>query len=151
MSLDTGVTTAMLEGTCLTPVRAERRRGARPVVHPRRSPATGARSSVPEAGRKDTTLPFDWVSSARPPDWAREPLLNAADDATTSTAFGQPDVRLPHDRPGARPLHADVPGLLPDGHRVRVAEHADLLEHLRPPAWHGLSLGHAALVPEVAG
>ena len=89
MSLDTGVTTAMLEGTCLTP--CEPNDGE--VPDPAFLPAGGPRP-VPFFGAggwpKDTTLPFDWVSSARPPDWAREPIIAAADDASTSSRSASP-------------------------------------------------------------
>ena len=89
MSIDTGVTNAMLEGTCLTP--CEPNDGT--VPDPSFLPA-GAPRPVPFFGAggwpKDTTLPFDWVSSAKPPDWARDPLLAAAGDASTTTRSAGP-------------------------------------------------------------
>jgi hypothetical protein len=89
MSLDTGVTTAMLEGTCLTPCEPNDGEVPDPMIvaaaGPRPVPFFGA-----GGWPKDTTLPFDWVSSARPPEWAREPMIAAADDATNSSHSASP-------------------------------------------------------------
>jgi hypothetical protein len=89
MSIDTGVTNAMLEGTCLTPCEPNDGEVPDPALIP-----AGAPRPVPFFGAggwpKGTTLPFDWVSSARPPEWARDPLIAAADDASTTTHAAGP-------------------------------------------------------------
>jgi hypothetical protein len=90
LDVETGTTEAMIDGDCTlvcTPNDGE--------LDPSAFIPAGAARPVPAfaAGGwpKDTTLPFSWRTGDVPPEWAREPIRNGAEDASDTSVARSPD------------------------------------------------------------
>ena len=96
LSAETGATTAMIDGQCLT--ECEPNDGT---VDPAVLAAVSDPRPVPTfpAGGwpQDASLPFRWHASAEPPDWVKTPVVEAARDAAETSVARSPVVKVGQD------------------------------------------------------
>jgi hypothetical protein len=89
LDVDHGTTEAMIDGECSTACQPNDGE-----LDPAAFIPAGDARPVPAfaAGGwpRDTTLPFAWRSGDVPPDWARTPIRNGAEDASDSSASRSP-------------------------------------------------------------